>query len=261
MLILLSPSKTVDVTSGLPAHEPSMPRHLEYSYEIAPMLTSLTVDDIMTHMKVSREIAETNYERFQVLAQSLTPPTARPAVFTYSGDVYSGLDAAATFTPAVAAVAQSRLRILSALYGVLRPMDVIAPYRLEMASRLLTPAGQDLYSYWSPVIREALQRDAAEAPGTPCIVNLASTEYSKAAKLRFLGTPVIEPVFKDQARDGSYKVISYHAKIARGSMAQWIVVKGVDDPADFHCFAEGGYEYVPHESSPARPTFRRDRLN
>lgn len=254
MLTVLSPAKTLDYESPLPAVEATQPRLLDHSEELIARARQLSPAQIASLMKVSDKIAHLNAERFNDWQRPFTADNARPAAFAFKGDVYTGM-AIDQFGPTELQAAQQRLRILSGLYGVLRPLDLMQPYRLEMGTRLDNKRGQNLYEFWGEIITNQLRADL-EAADTDILVNLASNEYFKSVQPKQLPGPVIEPVFQDQ-KNGRYKVISFYAKKARGRMAAWIVREGARTPEDLEQFDEDGYRYHPESSTPEKPVYRR----
>lgn len=257
MLIVLSPAKSLDFESRpLATKKCSQPALLDRAAELVKVMATKTPLEIGAMMGISRSLAETNFERFQDWEQPFTPANARPAVLAFRGDVYLGMDAPATFSARDYSHAQKTLRILSGLYGVLRPLDLIQAYRLEMGSRLTTPAGSDLYSFWGNEITEVLDEAVAASPGAKVLVNLASNEYFSSVKPGRLSVPVITPTFLD-AKNGNYKVISFFAKKARGAMAGWIIKNRVGTVKGLNAFDATGYQHDPDRSSPGRPVFVR----
>lgn len=254
MLTVISPAKTLDYDSPLPPHEATQPRLLEHSSKLVQRARALSANDLKRLMKVSDNIAELNVERFARWTTPFTEQNARPATFAFKGDVYAGLDVS-RFSADDLDAAQRRLRMLSGLYGVLRPLDLMQPYRLEMGTPLDNKRGKNLYEFWGDTITEQLTADM-RAGNTDILVNLASNEYFKAVKPRQLPGPVIEPVFQDE-KNGRYKVISFWAKKARGRLAAWIIRHGITRPADLRNYAEDGYRYAADASTANKPVFRR----
>ncbi|MBM1145340.1 MAG: hypothetical protein CL543_00585 [Alcanivorax sp.] len=255
MLIVVSPAKTLDYESPLPSLRATQPRLLDDSAELVDRARQLSPADLASLMKVSDKIAHLNVERFAQWSRPFDKSNARPAVFAFKGDVYTGLDIG-RFDRDDLQAAQKKLRILSGLYGVLRPLDLMQPYRLEMGTRLDNPRGKDLYQFWGETITDQLIKDM-KAAGTEVLVNLASNEYFKSVHPKRLPGPVIEPVFQDE-KNGKYKVISFYAKKARGLMAAWILREGIDKPEDLRKFKEAGYRYDAQASTDAKPVFRRE---
>lgn len=255
MLTVVSPAKTLDYESPLPEVQTTQPRLLDHSAELVAQARQLSPAQIASLMKVSDKIAHLNAERFNDWHTPFTEDNARPAVFAFKGDVFTGMDIG-RFSADDLRAAQQRLRILSGLYGVLRPLDLMQPYRLEMSTRLENNRGKNLYDFWDDVITDTLREDL-EAANTDVLVNLASNEYFKSVQPERLPGPVIEPVFQD-AKNGRYKVISFYAKKARGRMAAWILREGAENPEDLEQYREDGYRYHAESSTPLKPVFRRE---
>ncbi len=259
MLTLLSPAKSLDLESPLPTRKHTQPRLLEQSEQLIEVLRRTSPEELGELMGISPELAELNAQRYAAWSLPLTPRNARPAVYLFAGDVYRGLDAAGRFDARDLTEAGKTVRILSGLYGVLRPLDLIAPYRLEMGTRLATPRGDSLYAWWGAQLTELVAADLAASPGPAVIVNLASMEYSSAVDLDALDARVVAPRFEDQGPRGDWKVISFSAKRARGLMAGWLVQHRVRSVRALTEFDEGGYRFVPELSQPDVPVFRRPR--
>lgn len=259
MLTLLSPAKTLDLDSRVPTRKHTQPRLLEESEALAEVMRGKSPAELSELMGISDELARLNAQRFADFAPPFTPKNARPAVFTFAGDVYRGLDAPGRFDARDLTEAQKTLRILSGLYGVLRPLDLMQPYRLEMGTRLATDRGDSLYRWWGSRITDLLAEDLAASPGADVVVDLASEEYSGAVDLDRLDARVVTPRFEDQGPKGDWKVISFNAKRARGLMAGWIVAHRVRSARALREFDEGGYRLEPDLSRPAAPVFRRPR--
>ena len=255
MLVLLSPAKKLDWTPrGAPVAmtDPDFQRD---AVALAAEARKIGAEGLKRLMKISDKLAQLNLERFENFADEPAPEATRPAVFAFNGDTYTGLDAQ-SLDPDALAWADGHLRILSGLYGLLRPFDAMQPYRLEMGSRLKTERGAALYDYWGSQISEALN-DAAQAAGADVIVNCASQEYFGAVDRAHLRPRVISPVFKDQ-RDGEEpKIVSFFAKKARGAMARFILERRLTDPEALQEFDTAGYEYMPALSTPDAPVFLR----
>lgn len=254
MLIVVSPAKTLDYESRLPKLQATQPRFLDESAELIERARKLSADDVAGLMKVSEKIAWLNVERFADWSVPFTTDNARPAAFAFKGDTYTGLDID-RFSENELAAAQKRLRILSGLYGVLRPLDLMQPYRLEMGTQLDTARGSNLYEFWGDRITGQLREDM-RAVGSDVLLNLASREYFKSVRAKQLSWPVIEPVFQDE-KNGRYKVISFYAKKARGRMAAWVIQKGIDTLEALQQFVEDGYRYHAAASTDTQPVFRR----
>lgn len=254
MLIVVSPAKTLDYESPLPPLRATQPSLLKDSGKLVERARGLSPADLASLMKVSDKIAHLNVERFAQWSTPFDKHNARPALFAFKGDVYTGLDVS-RFSADDLKAAQKRLRILSGLYGVLRPLDLMQAYRLEMGTRLDNARGKDLYQFWGETITDQLRKDL-KAADTGVLVNLASNEYFKSVHPKNLPGPVIEPVFQDE-KNGHYKVISFYAKKARGLMAAWILQKEIQQPAQLKTFKEAGYRYDKAASSDRKPVFRR----
>jgi uncharacterized protein len=256
VLIVLSPAKSLDYESRLATRKHSQPELVERAAELAGIMAAKSPAELAQMMEISRPLAELNFERFQDWEPTFAPANARAAILAFNGDVYLGLDAPGTFSERDYTHAQKTLRILSGLYGVLRPLDLIRPYRLEMGSRLATPAGRTLYDYWGDEITRTLAGAIHHSPGAKVLVNLASKEYFGAVRPPVLGVPVISPTFLD-GRDGDYQTIGFFAKRARGAMAGWIITNRIRSARALRDFDGLGYRFDPGRSSVARPVFVR----
>ena len=254
MLFLLSPAKSLDFTTPSTVAEPTRPQFLDRSAALIDVLRTKSREDIAELMGLSASLAELNVARYARWRRRFTDRNSKPAVLAFNGDVYGGLDAA-SFDTADLAWAQRHLAILSGLYGVLRPLDRLQPYRLEMGTRLATPQGASLYDFWGDTLALHLNRCAA-ADATPVIVNLASQEYFRAADRPVLKPRVIECVFEDQ-KDGRFKVIGFFAKRARGLMARFAIRHRITSPQALAGFDSEGYAFDRAASAPDRLVFRR----
>ncbi len=214
-----------------------------------------TPADLSDLMGISAPLAELNVERFGDFTTPFTPDNAKPAILTFSGDVYAGMEAA-TFDSRDLTRAQKTVRILSGLYGVLRPLDLMQPYRLEMGTQVANPGGRNLYEYWGSTVTERLNADLADSAGAQVIVNLASNEYYGVVRPDELDAPVISPKFLDE-KNGQYKIISFFAKRARGAMAGWLVRNRVNTIAGIRDFDGLGYRLDPERSTKHEPVFIR----
>ena len=252
MLILLSPAKQLDFSERGHAPTATTPPLIERTRELAKTTAKLTSSDLKSLMGLSDDLADLNRERFKAFDPDASE--GRPAALTFNGEVYRGLDA-----PSLSAEdlqwAQQRLRILSGLYGVLRPLDQIQPYRLEMGTRLRTKGASNLYEFWGEDIAQQLKDDLS-GQASQTVVNLASKEYSKAARLKSLGVPVITADFKEE-KDGQLRALMVYAKKARGLMARWIIENRIEDPARLKDFNVEGYRYDAEGSSEDRLLFTR----
>lgn len=254
MLVLLSPAKGQNFDPRQTEVRVSEPRLLSKSNELIEILRLYSPDELMALMNVSEKIGNLTAERFASFTTPFNELNAKPAAFAFSGDVYKGL-AIDDFTENDLEFAQNHIRILSGLYGVLRPLDLIQPYRLEMGTRLDTKAGSDLYQYWGSSISECLMEDLEEHEDD-LVINLASNEYFKAVNGQDIQANVSTPVFKD-FKNGKYKIISFFAKNARGAMARWIVKEQAQKASDLFDFRESGYEYSEELSEANSPVFLR----
>ena len=246
MLAVISPAKKLKFEQRDDGAGSSTPRFLKEANALAQVAKKLSRADLRQMMKISDRLADLNYQRFQAFTSRPTPAVTKQAVLAFAGDTYAGLDAE-TLSHEDLAFAQDHLRILSGLYGLLRPLDEIQPYRLEMGRRIRTGRGHTLYDYWGTQIARALDADAASHKH-PAIINLASQEYFRAARPSELKTPVIDIIFKER-KNGAEKVIGLFAKRARGTMARWIIQNRIEDPETLRDFAEDGYRFRAEEST------------
>ncbi|MFC3396734.1 peroxide stress protein YaaA [Brenneria rubrifaciens] len=254
MLITLSPAKTLDYTSPLPTQRYSQPELLDYSSQLIAVCKTLTPAEIASLMRLSDKLAGLNAARFNDWHPDFTPDNARQALLAFKGDVYTGL-AAEDFSEEDFDFAQKHLRMLSGLYGVLRPLDLMQPYRLEMGTKLSNKAGKDLYSFWGGTITDKLNQALSEQ-GDDILVNLASDEYFKAVQPKKLQATLIKPVFLDE-KNGKFKVISFYAKKARGLMSRFIIQNRLTQPDQLKYFDLEGYFFEEAESSDHELVFKR----
>lgn len=252
MLIVLSPAKSLDLETPPTTRLYTEPDFVARSAALIDRLRQFSPAEVGSLMELSDNLAALNVGRYA--SWSTDHADGRQAVMAFNGDVYAGLDAR-SLKPAQLAYAQSRVRILSGLYGLLRPLDRIHPHRLEMGTRLDNEHGKDLYAFWGDAITEALNRSASEQ-GAKVLLNLASEEYFKSVKPRRLTVPVISPVFQDW-KNGQYKIISFYAKRARGLLARYAAVKNIRDPHKLKAFDVDGYAYSATDSDDQRWVFRR----
>ena len=257
MLIVVSPAKALDYSSKLPTRKHSLPRMLDQAEPLVEVMRQKSPDEIAALMSISAQLAELNFERYADWEAPFSPDDARPALLAFAGDVYQGMDAAATFSERDYTHAQKVLRILSGLYGVLRPLDLMQPYRLEMGSRLATDRGHDLYDYWGQQITDRLNADMAESPGPAVVVNLASHEYFRSVDTGRLEGRLVTPSFLDARGGAEPKMISFFAKRARGSMAGWIIRNRVKSVRGLRDFDGLGYGYDAERSGADNPVFGR----
>jgi cytoplasmic iron level regulating protein YaaA (DUF328/UPF0246 family) len=254
MLIVLSPAKTLDFETPAPLRKHTQPQLLEQSRILNSVLRDIDAAGLGKLMAISEDLAQLNAQRNHDWAPPFALENAKQALFAFRGDVYGGLDAD-SLSSADLAWAQQHLRILSGLYGLLRPLDLMQAYRLEMGTKLANPGGKDLYAFWGERVTQALN-EALQAQGDRVLVNLASQEYFAAVKPKVLEGDIVTPVFKDY-KNGSYKIISFFAKKARGQMAAWIIRERLDDPSALRAFSEDGYRYSKSLSTDATPVFTR----
>ena len=252
MLVVISPAKRLDwsaVSAPMTA-----PVFADQACALAQVARGLAVADLRRLMGISEDLAQLNRDRFAAFAAEPAPEALRPAAFGFAGDTYAGLEARTLDADALR-WGQDRLRILSGLYGLLRPLDAIQPYRLEMGSRLATPCGASLYDWWGDRIATRLNADAA-AVGADTLINCASVEYFSAADRPALQLKVVTPVFLE-ARGGTQAIVSFWAKKARGAMARFILEHRLTDPRDIDGFTAGGYRIDPAQSEATRRVFVR----
>lgn len=255
MLALISPAKTFDFDTPAPTREASQPEFLAQAQELIDVLRPLAPHDISKLMGISDKLGVLNYDRFAGWQPPFDLDNAKQALFAFKGDVYVGL-AAETLQEGDWKFAQDHLRILSGLYGLLAPLDLIQPYRLEMGTRLANPRGKDLYEFWGPRITEAINAQLKRL-ADPVVVNLASNEYFKSVQKKDLEAPLITPVFKDWKTD-RYKIISFYAKKARGMMSAYILKNRLTDAQGLKEFDEEGYRYNSELSTATEWVFTRD---
>ncbi len=254
MLTLLSPAKKLNLEPGETLIEPSVPSLLGETEKLARTAKQQSVADLQKLMKLSDKLAELNVERFKAFRLNGRSNSAKPAAFTFDGNVYEGFDAP-SLSKSDLEYAQEHLRILSGLYGSLRPMDSIQPYRLEMGTRLKTDRGTNLYQFWGTTIADRLMADTQNHKDKT-ILNLASNEYFKAVDKKALTSPVIEAKFLN-IKDGQARNLMYYAKYARGLMARWVIQNRIDSAADLPAFNVDGYKINKRESSETQLVFTR----
>ncbi len=252
VLVVISPAKRLDWAER--TVEMTEPAFEEDAQRLAKTARNLSLKDLKGLMDLSDDLARLNRDRFRAFTDTPGPEDLRPAALAFAGDTYQGLEAG-TLDADEMAWAQDHFRILSGLYGLLRPLDALQPYRLEMGSRLKTRRGGNLYDYWRDQIAKAL-RAQAEALGTDVLVNCASQEYFGAVPEKPLNLRIITPQFMED-KPGGPKIVSFFAKRARGSMARYIIQRRLTDPEGLLDFDLGGYAYQPDMSEPDRPVFLR----
>lgn len=256
MIIVISPAKSLDFETPARTNTFSNPRLLAESEQLIAQLRDLSPTDIQHLMKISPKLADLNFGRFLNFHTPFTVKNAKQAVLAFQGDVYQGL-AAESFSTADFAFAQKHLRILSGLYGLLKPLDLIQPYRLEMGSRFENTRGKNLYAFWGELITDLVNEDAKKI-NSNILLNLASNEYFKSIQPKLLGPKVITPVFKD-FKNGEHKIISFYAKKARGLMSAFVIQNQLTDVQSIKKFDTEGY-YFSHEEKNNQWVFLRDGL-
>ncbi|MFC1602239.1 peroxide stress protein YaaA [Pseudomonadota bacterium] len=255
MLLLISPAKKLNFEDSYPSIGMTAPRLMESADEIATIMRDQSAKDIKQLMRLSDNLAELNYNRYQNWSTDISPKYAKQAILAFRGDVYQGMGASA-FEQKDFDFAQRHLRILSGLYGILRPLDMIQAHRLEMGTKLKNPAGSNLYSFWQSRVTPVLEKDIDETGST--LINLASTEYFKAVDEQRLKTSIITPIFKDY-KNGVYKIISLYAKQARGMMCSFSIRNQLQTPEQLKDFSEAGYRFCKAESDSNHYTFLRKK--
>lgn len=256
MLMVLSPAKSLDFETPVPTEKATQPDFLDDSAALIKTLRALNPEDLSSLMKISSKLGELNFERNHNWHTPFTTDNARQALFAFTGDVYVGLEAH-SLTAKDLEYAQNHLRILSGLYGLLRPLDLIQAYRLEMGTSLKHGSNNNLYAFWGNRLADHLNEDLAAQRGK-ALLNLASQEYFRAVNEKVLSKPVISPVFRDY-KNGKYKIISFYAKKARGMMAAWVIRNRIEDPQALQDFDVDGYRFSANDSTPAEPVFLRQQ--
>ena len=256
MLAVISPAKTLDLDTPCPTVPVSQPDFLDEAEQLVGILRKKRRPELSALMGISENLADLNYERFREWERPFSDDNARPALLTFKGDVYTGFSLG-EYTKRDFQFAQKHLRILSGLYGVLRPLDLMQPYRLEMGTPLRTRQFKDLYTFWDRTITEAIQTALSEAK-TRTLVNLASQEYYRTIHESELDAEVITPVFKD-LKNGKYKVLSFFAKKARGAMCDFLIRERLKKPEDLKQFDRAGYQFNADLSEGNTWAFTRDK--
>jgi len=254
MLMMLSPAKKLDMETPAPVSQFTEPDFLDASQELVNSLRMMSAEELGGLMKISPKLEELNARRYRYWHTPFTPENAKQALFAFRGDVYAALDAD-SLSEADIHFAQDHLRILSGLYGLLRPLDLMQAYRLEMGTRLANMCGRDLYTFWGNTITDALNQ-AMSGQSDDTLINLASNEYSKAVQSSHLIGRVINVQFKEQKDDG-YKIIGIHAKKARGLMSRFVIQNRIDVPEDIKQFNLADYRYRPDMSTESDWVFAR----
>lgn len=240
MLIVVSPAKTLDYETPPKIRVSTLPDYLPQSQELIDRLRLMSSLDISELMKVSTKIADLNFDRYEVWNKKFTAKNAKQTILAFKGDVYTGLDAE-SFNAKDFSFAQKHLRVLSGLYGLLRPLDLMQAYRLEMGTRLDTTQGKNLYEFWGATITEGLNTQLKKIK-SDTLINLASNEYFKSVKPKQLNAEIITPAFKE-FKDGDYKMIGIYAKKARGMLSRYIIKRQLTNPEDIKAFDEEGYKF------------------
>ncbi len=254
MLAVVSPAKKLDINPINRTLDLTQPALLDQASALAGTAKRLRPSDLQSLMGISEKLADLNHDRFQQFSTPFTPTNSKPAVLTFNGDTYTGFDAP-TLTDSDLEWAQDHIAILSGLYGLLRPLDLIQPYRLEMGTKLETSKGRNLYEFWGDQITDQINERMKEHSNRT-LINLASNEYFKSVRGPSLQGDVVTPAFKE-IRDGQPKMISFMAKRARGMMARFIVENRIDTPEGLKDFNSGGYAYNPDLSAGTTWTFTR----
>jgi hypothetical protein len=249
MLVVISPAKKLDM-QPFDNVASTRPIFSQEASDLAGLMQNFNLDQLQSLMGISKNLAKLNAERFAQFGSQ----DKKPAVLAFAGDTYLGLESA-TLEPEDMAWAQNHLRVLSGLYGILRPLDAIEPYRLEMGSKLVTEWGKSLYAFWDKKISEALNEQAAKTK-SKLLVNCASKEYFGAVDLSYLRLSVITPIFMER-KNGKAKIVSFYAKRARGAMARFIIQNKLRDIEHLKDFSAGGYCYQPDRSDPHNLVFLR----
>lgn len=255
MLVLLSPSKTMDFSNDVQLDHYTKPGFLEEAEQLVNHMRGYSPDDLAQLMNISDKLAKMNYERFQEFKTPFTPENARQALLAYRGDVYDGI-AVKEYGKQDFDFAQEQVRILSGLYGVLRPLDLIQPYRLEMSTKIQPNQTKNLYEFWQDQITQFLNEEL-KSHTNPYVINLASNEYFKAVKASELNGQIITPVFKEQ-KNGQYKTIAIYAKKARGMMTDYIIRNRLSDPEGLKGFDYEGYLFNEALSNVQQWVFTKD---
>lgn len=254
MLIVVSPAKKLDYETPPKTKKHTLPGYLDQSQLLIDSLRRYSAMDLAELMKLSMNLAELNFDRYEQWRQEVSAETGKQCVLAFKGDVYQGLDAE-TFNARDLDYAQQHLRILSGLYGLLRPLDLMRPYRLEMGTRLPTERGKNLYEFWGERITQAINAQLKKQ-GDDVLINLASNEYFKAVKPKQLAGRIITPQFKEK-KNGQYRMIGVYAKKARGLLSRYILLNRLADPQDIKAFDVEGYAFNPGLSSEHNWVFTR----
>ena len=257
MLILISPAKTLDYDTPPNTDIKTIPDYLEHSQLLIERARRYSALDIAEVMDVSMKIAELNFDRFEAWHTPFTPSNAKQAILAFKGDVYSGL-AADTFNEPDFQYAQQHLRILSGLYGLLRPLDLMQPYRLEMGRKIDNDRGKNLYAFWGDIITTGINQTLQQNE-SQYLINLASNEYFKSVKPKLVRAKLITPEFKDY-KNGEYKMMGVYAKKARGMLSRYAIKNKLTNPEDLKTFSEDGYAFNSKLSEEINWVFTRRKL-
>lgn len=255
MIAILSPAKTLDYSKQTFCKKHTQPEFLDDSQELIDILAKMSKAKVGSLMSISEKLADLNAQRYKDWSQPFDESNAKQALLAFKGDVYQGFDCenwkAADFT-----FAQKHIRMLSGLYGILRPLDLMQPYRLEMGTKLKTGRGSNLYEFWGGKLTDALNQSIKDSK-SKALIDLASKEYSGSVKFPSIDAPIVTPVFKD-CKNGNYKIVSFFAKKARGMMANYIVRNRIKNPRDLEGFDVAGYYFDPDSSDDKTLTFLRE---
>ncbi|MDY6215057.1 peroxide stress protein YaaA [Actinobacillus porcinus] len=255
MLAIISPAKTLDYDSDIPKLAYTQPHLTDYSEQLIQICRQFSPNELASLMSISDKLAGLNVARYAQWQKAHNEQNARAAIYAFKGEVYAGLDAY-SLTAEDIQFAQTHLAMLSGLYGLLKPLDLMQPYRLEMGTKLANPNGKDLYAYWGNIITQSLQQ-AIDNQGDNVLINLASDEYYKAVNAQKLKARIIKPIFLDN-KNGKYKVISIYAKKARGLMCRYIIQNRLTHPEQLKAFDLEGYWFDEINSSEREWVFKRD---
>jgi cytoplasmic iron level regulating protein YaaA (DUF328/UPF0246 family) len=256
MLVVVSPAKSLDFETPSITSKYTVPEFLEESEKLVGRLKKMSPAQLSKLMSISKDLGELNFQRYQDWRLPFTPENAKQAVLAFNGDVYQGLQAS-LLSEEELELAQQKLRILSGLYGVLKPLDLIQPYRLEMGTKLKYYRSKDLYAFWNPIITKKIN-EALEVSGSKVLINLASNEYFKSIDKKKLKAEIVTPEFKEQ-KNGGYQMISFFAKKARGLMTRFILENNITEVENLQAFDAEGYVFNPRLSKPNNPVFTRDK--
>ena len=254
LITIISPAKKLDYETPIQQLPSSQPMLLNHSNTLMSDLKKLSPQEVGSLMGLSDKLGALNFNRFQEWSTTFTNANSKQAVLAFKGDVYQGLDAE-SLKPEDLAWAQDRVRILSGLYGILKPLDLMQAYRLEMGTKFATKRGENLYDFWNSIITDELNKNFSSDNST--LLNLASNEYFRSVNVSNLKANVVSPVFMDK-KNGKYKIISFFAKKARGLMTRYVIKNRIEDITDIQNFTEGGYFFNEEVSENNKPVFYRD---